>query len=157
MSLVFSENDSGLVVAEQSADERSVRDALRDHDRALRLVRGFSEEHGCWVWRVYRYAGPDRPAEFLCDWSDRRGTPFPLSHRLVDYVRHELDKNGRAPGPDPDRRNAELVERRRKDADADMDEAAREHAKAVGRLPLFHRSPGLTATRRRLRREGREK
>jgi hypothetical protein len=153
---VYSRQDSGLVLAEHGADEAAVARALRQHDPDLRLVRQLDLERKVQVWKVYRYAGSNREAEFLLAWQTPRGEPMPLSMSLVDEVlRH--DRNSRAADlVDADTANARLVQKQRNQSEADA-EAARDDWRAraeKGRLPVFPRSLKLAAARRRGRRKG---
>lgn len=92
--MICSRSDTGLLVAENgSADEKAIARALRDHDPDLRLVpQGF--RNGMTAYKVYRYCGSERPAEFICFWGNAQGEPYPLSSRLLDKVR-ALDKSQR--------------------------------------------------------------
>ncbi len=142
----------GGLLAPEGALEAAVSAALRNHDPDLRLVPQDSDHYGRRVYKVYRYAGSDRPAEFILFWGDEHGNPFPLSTSLVDEVQR-LDRNLRGTVPDPDSLNARLVAERRRDAEADFDEIVREHAKRVdgkNSQPL-PRSPGLYLARSRVR------
>jgi hypothetical protein len=155
VSLVPSRTDSGLHVLTQGADEAAVYRALRDYDNDLRLVPQDSDAYGQRVYKVYRYAGSDRPAEFLFMWGDDLGNPFPLSMQLVERARH-FDKNSRNRDyVDPDEHNRRLKEQRHKDADADAETIKDEMLKRHGRSPAFRRSPAFAASRREARRKGR--
>jgi hypothetical protein len=155
MPLVYTRQDSGLVVAEHASDEASVARALRDHDSDLRLVRQLSESLGALVWKVYRYAGSERPAEFVCAWTDRSGTPLPLSHRLVDMVKG-LDRNSRAPVADADTLNARRKERAEKEVQRHNQDLIDDHLPRVGRSPVLHRSQSLRMARDKQRAKGRK-
>lgn len=145
MGLVFSKSDSGLLVAEQGAsDERAVARLLKDHDPDLRLVPRLAG--GQHAWSVYRYAGPDRPAEFLCFWGNDQGEPFPLSTRIVDMVR-ALDKNSRVEHKTSDERNQELVDEKKKRDDETVESLKQDHLASVGRSPAFHRGIHLRRDR----------
>lgn len=98
---VFYKNEHGLLVPDQAAgDERAIARLLKDYDPDLRLV---PQKNG---YRVYRYAGSERPAEFILYWGDERGNPYPLSGRILDEVR-KLDRNSRAEYKSPEQLNDE--------------------------------------------------
>jgi hypothetical protein len=143
VSLVYSRSDSGLVVAEHGADESAVARALKDHDRELRLVRQLSESLGVLVWKVYRYAGSEQPAQFLCAWTDRSGTPLPLSHRLVDMVK-DLDRNSRAPRMDAETLNAQAREVTARKIATEHEALIADHLPRQGRLPCLPRRKRLS-------------
>jgi len=155
VSLVYSRSDSGLVVAEHGADESAVARALREHDRELRLVRQPSDTFECLVWKVYRSAGSERPAEFICAWTDRSGAPLPLSHRLVDMVKG-LDRGSRAPHMDADALNAQRRERAEKDVKRHNQDLIDDHLPRVGRNPVLHRGQSLRMARDKQRAKGRK-
>ena len=140
---------NGLYVAERSADYLSVQTALRQHDPDLRLVPQPDDDHGCLVWKVYRYAGGDRPAEFVCGWWDEHLTPLPLSHRLVDKVK-QLDRNTPGRRPDPDEHNERLKAANNARMDEAVDTALEEARQRHGRLPCFHRGVHLRRARKGL-------
>jgi len=136
--LVYSKTDSGLLVAENahSVDEQAVARSLREYDPDLRLVPQVvvGDRVG---YRVYRYAGPDRPAEFLLYWGDAStGEPWPLSSRLLDKVR-EQDKNTRGTYLDEDAR--EKLRR---------EELERAHASATDSVIADTLKSGRTVLRR---------
>lgn len=115
MEIVPSATGSGLLIAVEGADERNVGALLRRHDPDLRLVPRFSEEHGCKLWMVYRWKGPNDPSEFVCAWQTRDGQPLPLSSNVVEMVQL-LDRGTVGAAPDPDASNAALRARRKKDS-----------------------------------------
>ena len=130
------QTSSGLLVPE-GAHEAAVRKALRQLDDDLRLVPVDSDAYGRRIYKVVRYQGSERPFVPVLFWGDEYGNPYPLSMSIVDAVQR-LDRNTRGTVPDSDTRNAELVERRRREADADLDEIAREFR---GRLEGTRSSP----------------
>jgi hypothetical protein len=151
VSLVYTKTESGLLVASEGAsDERAVARALKDHDPDLRLV---PQQDG---WRVYRYAGPDRPADFILYWGDGEG-PWPLSHRLVDEVKRH-DRNTQAHVPSPEELNAKAeAERRKQDAAMVEDIVDDNRHKMNGRIACLKPSVALRMARdkERRRRRGR--
>jgi hypothetical protein len=109
VDLVYSQTTSGLTIANQASDEASVRAALREHNRDLKLEWKRLDGRVCWYVTVY--LGSARTDAWVCDWTDETGAPLPLSHGLVERVK-QLDGNSRWTEPDPavlnDRRSAEL-------------------------------------------------
>ena len=110
----FTRTDGGLLVPE-GAQEAAVDAALRRHDPDLRLVPQDSDAYGRRVYKVYRYNGPDRPADFVCAWWDRKNEPLPLSGALVDMVQM-LDKNSPGRGPTLEQEEARIRAQKRKEA-----------------------------------------
>jgi hypothetical protein len=147
--LTYSRTESGLLVAENaSADERAVARALRDHDPDLRLVpqSRVGDRIG---YSVYRYAGSDRPAEFLLFWGNTAsGEPYPLSSRLLDEVKR-LDRNSRGAGDyvDVDERNARAKAELREHADKQGEELFDDWRKREGRSALLPRGVSLRRAR----------
>jgi hypothetical protein len=148
---VYSRSDSGLVLAEHGQDEAAVAHALRQHDDQLRLVR--QPLGDTLVWKVYRYAGSDRPAEFLLAWTTSTGEPLPLSMRLVDEVQRH-DRNSPGVIVDADRQTQQLHEQRQRQDETDDEAIAHDWEGRERLVPAFHRSPALAAARRRGRRKG---
>jgi hypothetical protein len=154
VSFVHWQSDSGLVIATEGADETAARHALMEHDRDLRLVPQNSDAYGRRIYKVYRYRGPDRPAEFVLFWGDpSTGEPYPLSVTgLLEKVKQQ-DRNLRG-----DRVTLEQLEQRRrveqqKDARRELDALVDEHRDRVdGRKsqPLA-RSRSLYLARNRVR------
>jgi hypothetical protein len=144
--LVYSRTDSGLLVAEEGAsDEKAVGRLLRDYDSDLRLVPATFHD-GRLGYKVYRYAGPDRPAEFICYWGNEEGEPYPLSSRLLDKVR-ELDRNSRAPYLSEDELNARAQEKRERQIRQDAEDLVDDVATTAGVMPCFHRGAHLRRSR----------
>jgi hypothetical protein len=154
MSLVYTQSPSGLVLATHGSDEAAAAAALREYDRDLRLVPQDSDAYGRRIYKVYRYVGSERPAQFVCGWWDELGNPYPLSVTgLLDMVQR-LDRNTRGAVQDADARNAELTARRRRDAEADFDDIVDEFKDRVDgkKLSPLPRSRSLHAARNRVRR-----
>lgn len=126
------ETRSGLFVAAETASPASVAALLRSHDDRLRLVPGISEEHQTQIWRVYRWRGPDRPAECVCAWTTPDGTPLPLSSQLLEKVQ-QLDKTTVGAAPDPDIENAKLKAARAKDHKREREAIRDEHKPYIDR------------------------
>ena len=141
----------GLLVP-QGSHEEAVRDALRRHDPELRLVPVESDAYGRRVYKVYRYQGPDRDAQFVLFWADREGNPLPLSMAIVDAVQL-LDRSTVGRAPDEDERNRAMLEERRKDAERDFQAIEEEfHDRLSGkRSSPLPRSQSLYRARSRVR------
>ena len=73
MSLVERTLDSGLVLQEYGQDHASLERELKRRDPLLSLQGWPSATHGCIVWKVVRYAGPDRPPDTVAVWQSERG------------------------------------------------------------------------------------
>lgn len=111
MSHVLSPHHSGLVLAQEGADEAAVRRALKQFDPRLMLARDeIDRRTGRIVYVVLCRTGGDTPPTRVCSWRDNDGAPLPLSHGLVEQVKH-LHAGSRAPRVDVERANAELVAR----------------------------------------------
>ena len=154
MGLVLSQSASGLVLATEGADEAACVAALKEYDCDLRLVPQDSDHFGRRVYKVFRYAGSEQPAQFVCGWWDDLGNPYDgLSVTgLLDMVKR-LDRNTSWKNVDPDVKNAELTAQRQREANEALDEIADEFrgkldGKKSSPLP---RSRSLYAARNRVR------
>ena len=148
MGFVHERTDSGLLVARKSGEGAAVADALRDHDRELRLVPQWSQAIGQY-WAVYRYQGSERPAKLVCVWVDHeRQEAKPLSHGLVDRVK-ELDRNGQGNTQSADEANAELHEARKKAGQDKLDDLVDDWAKRDKTLAMLPRGQHLRLARSR--------
>lgn len=141
-----------LYVVENAADKDWIDRLLRQLDPRLfcELQVTLDQEY---VWCAVLNLG-DRPPFTVLEFRDPDGTPIPmLTERIVDEVKAALQR-----GPDHvEKLKAQgEAERARRDQDlADaLADSARDFEKAKTRLPVFPRSPALTATRRKMRREG---
>ncbi len=146
--LVYSRTDSGLVLAEHGQDEAAVARLLKQHDRDLRLVPQRSDSYGRIYYAVYRYAGSERDAEFVCAWVGEDGQPLPLSSRILDMVQ-QLDRNGRGAYVDEDERNARLRERRALDEAQATEDLADDWARRERRSAVLPRGSHLRQARSR--------
>ena len=155
MSLVPSTTDSGLTVMMHGADEAAVSRALRDYDRDLRLIPQDSDAYGKRVYKVYRYNGPDRRADFLFLWGDDYGNPYPLSMAILERVK-TFDKNqrGNALNVSEDEWNARLKERIDREFQATSEDIRDEELRRKGRSYAFAKSEKLAFARIRGRRKG---
>lgn len=121
--MVYSRHGSGLQVAYQAADERSVAAALREFDPDLRLlwkIRG-----GGQMWEVVKFMGHDRDAVWICDWDSPDGQPLPLSHGLVQKVK-DLHLESRTPHVDVEELNHRMVADSLADWHAEVDHMSAE-------------------------------
>jgi hypothetical protein len=153
--LEYTSRRSGLLVAEQAAAPRQIRDALKRLDDQLVLGCEVDDRYGCWVWRVFRRDG-DRPAQWLFDWRENmeepRSRPRPLSHALVDEAASRR-LGSRRVFVDPDVLNDRAVAEARREASEVSEQIARETVRRA-RSPV-HRSVGLRMSRDKQRARGR--
>lgn len=155
MGLVYSSTNSGLVIASEGADEAAARRALIQHDPDLRLVPQDSDAFGRRVYKVYRYMGSERPAEFVCGWWDDHGHPYDqlsVTGLLEMVQRHDKNLRGSRQASLEEREQA-LRQERYKDGRRDLDEIVREfdgriEGKRSSPLP---RSVGLRMARDKVR------
>ena len=148
MGLVYHRTDSGLVLAEHGQDEAAVARALKEHDRDLRLVPQRSDAYGHIYYSVYRYAGSERDAEFVCAWQNESGEPRPLSFGLVDLVK-QLDKNTRSRYLSDDERNTRKREREAKQEERDREALISDWQTREGRSAVLPRGAHLRQARSR--------
>ena len=120
----FTATGGGLLVPE-GAQEAAVDAALRRHDPELRLVPQNSDAYGRRIYKVYRYNGPDRPADLVCVWWDRNMEPLPLSMALLDMVQL-LDKGTVGRQPTVEEAERELRAGRRRDYERDAEAIVKE-------------------------------
>src|SRR6266498_675093 len=149
----------GLLLPE-GALEASVAQQLRNLDPDLRLVPQNSDAYGRRVYKVYKYMGSERPAQFILMWGDENGNPFPLSSQLVEEVkRHDRNQRGHDTLIDEDAWNPRLEAERRKQAEEEIMEIGREYEKRISgkSYAVLPRSPSLAAARRRQRRKNKDK
>lgn len=150
---MFESNHRGLVVCENSVDEQSVTRALKEFDDRLILSQEVDPDYGCFVYVVVRRWSNGHDAAHICDWRDDAGVPLPLTHRLVDKVKH-LSVGSRAPQPDAVAHNDALTEANRREFEDVTEDMLQDAMRRRGRINAFHRSVGLSRTRARLRDKG---
>src|SRR5262245_52405327 len=152
------ETRSGLLLAEESAAPRQIREALKKIDPDLILGQEVDQAWSCFLWRVLLRRS-DRPAEWLLDWredlTDPRSRPRPLSHALLDEV-VALRRGSRRPYKDPFEATEEAIAKADEDEEEDAIDTARAAAKRAQTLSPIHRSRALYLSRARARREGRD-
>ena len=111
MTSIIRETGTGLVVAEQAADERAVGHALRQIDDRLAL------QHRPPYYVVVKVVS-EREAPVIYTWMTATGDPLPLSSGLVeDFKKHRLDAPNKPPTVD-ERNRMRLAELEREWADA---------------------------------------
>lgn len=150
---MFESSHRGLTVCENAADERDVTRALKDFDDRLILSQEVDQDYGRFVYVVVRRWSASHDAALICEWRDDDGRPLPLSHRLVDKVKH-LSVNSRAPQADAVAHNDALTERNQRDFYDATEDMLSDAIRRRGRISPVHRSPGLARTRAKLRDKG---
>lgn len=146
--------DSGLVLSEYGWDHAQVERELKKRDPDLTLQGWPSQTHGTILWKVVRYAGPDRPPDTVAVWQSDRGEPYPLSSGLLDLV-DRLDRNTRGAAVGEDELNARLEAERRKQDERDgegiIDNTTFKHGR-----PVLPRSQSLRMSRDKQRAKGKK-
>jgi hypothetical protein len=154
MGLIERTLDSGLILSEYGQDSASLERELRKRDPDLTLQGWPSQAHGCILWKVVRYAGPDRPPDTVCVWQSERGEPFPLSSGILDLV-DRLDRNTRHGHHGEDELNAarerELARQDARDREALTDDWTFKHGR-----PVLPRSQSLRMARDKQRARGKK-
>lgn len=145
---------SGLLLP-HGAEEAAVAAALKRHDPELRLVPQDSDHFGRRIYKVYRYNGPDRDAQFVCGWWNDDLEPLPISSALVDYVQF-LDRNTAGRQLDVDELDAKHKAERRADYMRDAEAIVAEFGPKIDgrRSSPLPRSRGLQLSRQRERELG---
>jgi len=148
---------SGLLLAEETAAPREIREALKRIDPDLILGQEVDQAWSCFLWRVLLRRS-DRPAEWLFDWredlTDPRSRPRPLSSALLDEV-VALRRGSRRPYVDPLKATDEALARLDEEEAEDVLDTAREVFKRSHTLSPIPRSRALYLSRAKARREGR--
>jgi hypothetical protein len=111
-------------------------------------VRDISESDGCEVWRVMCHVSDWQPALSVCTWADEYGRPLPLSSGILELVR-KLRPENRYQRVDADEHNRRLVETRKRDFDADIDDLARHYEPLIKSAPDPHDIQGQVLHPRR--------
>lgn len=124
MGLVQRTHESGLVVAEESADEAALGHALKQIDRAYVLQKNpDGDTPGLYV--VACVVNEDEPPIRILAWADGNGEPLPLSSGLVEKVKawHVGARNRPETVDEYNARvGAELERDRQRDAEAIFDD-----------------------------------
>ena len=150
------ETRSGLLVHEETAAPRDIREALKKIDPDLILGQEVDQAWSCYVWKILLRQG-DRPAAWLFDWredlQDGNSRPRPLSFALVDEVWARRRESRRPSPPDPLQANDEMVVRGDEEATEEALGISAEVYKRRHTLSPIHRSRSLYLARARARRE----
>jgi len=152
------ETRSGLLLAEETAAPRQIRDALKKIDPDLILGQEVDSAWSCTIWKLLLRRG-DQPAVWLTDWredlTDPRSRPRPLSFGIVEEA-WALRKGSRRPHvEDPTRANEEMVARQDEKDEEETIALSRETTRRAQTLSPIHRSRALYLSRAKARREGR--
>jgi hypothetical protein len=148
------ESRSGLLLAEETAAPRDIREQLKRIDPDLILGQEVDSAWSCFVWKVLLRQA-DRPAIWLFDWREDNGRPLPLSSGLVDEAWAMRKGSRRQNVEDPLAVNDAMVERQDKEDTEETLGISAEVYKRSRILSPIHRSRGLYLSRARARREGR--
>lgn len=155
--LEFRQTRSGLLLAEDPAVPRDIREALRKIDPDLILGQEVDQAWSCFVWKILLRQG-DRPAAWLFDWredlSDPTSKPRPLSFALVDEVWARRRESRRPSPKDPLETNDGMVEQGDEEATEETLGISAEVYKRRHTLSPVHRSRTLYLSRARARRKG---
>ena len=154
MGLVVRTLDSGLVLQEYGQGHASLERELKKRDPLLSLQGWPSQTHGCILWKVVRYAGPDRPPDTVCVWQSERGEPYPLSSGILDLV-DRLDRNTRSAYVGEDELNARLERSRAAQVNRDNEALVDDWVFKHGR-PVLPRSQSLRMARDKQRARGKK-
>lgn len=152
--LSYAERRSGLLVAEEAAAPRQIRESLKRLDDQLVLAQEVDHFYETWVWRVFRRDG-DRPAQWVMDWRENlenpRSKPRPLSHALIDEVASRR-LGSRREFRDPNQLNDEARERFWAESQAISEQIKQETVRRP--FSPIHRSQGLRRSRDKARARG---
>lgn len=149
----YSRSESGLILAREEMGGPALERALKQIDLDLAL-QAWPRPDGPPLWKVVRYAGPDRPPETIASWVDERGEPLPLTEGLLDVVRR-LDRNSRGEYVDPEEKNRRFRELVERDWERDT-EAARDDWNFKHGRPVLPRSQSLRMSRDKQRAKGKK-
>lgn len=130
MGLVTRATESGLVLAEDAADEVGLQRALEQIDRSLVLQKEKADVGGGWIYKVIQMVTDDY-APVVFTWCDQYGNPLPLSSGLVEEFKGLRKEAASRRGPDADERNRRLVERNRAQIESDRDAVIQDHRPRV--------------------------
>lgn len=151
--MLITERAGGLLLAEEAAAPKQIREALKRVDPELVLGVAVDPRYETAVWKVLLRVGYDRPAVWLFDWRDERGRPLPLTSRIVDEAA-ERRLDSRRPHPDPVAENDRMLERAAEEARETYTDDARAGLKRSRTSPALHRSQSLRLARARARARG---
>jgi len=152
------ETRGGLLLAEETAAPRDIREALKQIDPDLILGQEVDQAWSCFAWKVLLRQG-DRPALWLFDWredmADGHSRPRPLSSAIVEEAAARRRGSRRPHIDDPLRANDRVVEKADEEATEETLGISREVQKRARTLSPVHRSRSLYLSRAKARREGR--
>lgn len=142
-------------MVEQDAKREDLLRDLKAIDDRLFLEKQltFSGEE---VWCVCVQVGGEYGVLTLLEWRDEDNNPLPLAGGIVDRVRR-MERDGKRLMAKVITENNARIETKRKEARESWEEIGREGDKRMSPVysAVLHRSPGLVAARRRMRRQGR--
>lgn len=149
MTLVHRQLASGLVVAEDAADERAIQAAVKQirRDFSLQKRQRLEALGGGLVYKIVHV-----PSGIpVISWTDDSGRPLPLSSGILErFKKHLLGERG-ADWPDFEEHNRRLEEANERQRQADSDAIWSEHEPRIarGRVTV---GPGSLGQARRGRR-----
>lgn len=146
-----------LYVIEDARPHHEIAEQLRRLDDRLFLERQltFAGEE---VWCVVCSLGGDHPPATILEWRDSDGRPIhELSSGLVDRVAR-MERDGARLTAEVVKRNREMVERGRRNADAEYQAIAEEIVPLINdkRSSVLHRGQHLRMSRDKQRAKGRK-
>lgn len=128
MDLAYRQDESGLLVAQETRDEQTITRALKQIDPRLALQKEPANAVGGWKYKVLRVWSEDQPPTPILTWTDEYGNPLPLTDGLIDKVHiHMLGFRGNDYYVSADEHNARLSAEREKQQAADMAAIRDEH------------------------------
>lgn len=145
-----------LYVVESPGDRDALQRELRSLDPRLFLERQMTLTQEL-VWCVVLNGDSSEPPLTILEWRDERDRPIELASGIVERVRRMMSRDAHGLARDVARKNHEMIEQRRQAHTEAYREIALDMIPRIeGRVrPVLHRSPGLVASRRRERRDGR--
>jgi hypothetical protein len=130
--LVHRAHESGLVLAEESADEAGLGRALKQIDRRYILQKNPDGDQPD-LYVVSCIVNEDEPPIRILAWADDDGTPRPLSSGLVDEVKKWRPEARNRRGPDADERNRQHRERVERERQEQLAEVTADHKARVSK------------------------
>jgi hypothetical protein len=130
-------HESGLVLAEESADEAGLSRAIKEIDRRYVLQKNPDGDRPD-LYVVSCIVSEEEPPIRMLAWADDDGTPLPLSSGLVDEVKKWRPEARSRRGPDADERNRQHRERISRERQEQLAEVTADHRGRVskGRLTV---------------------
>jgi hypothetical protein len=150
------ERYGALAVVRQAHSKDETQRLIRQYDDRLFLEQQLGFD-GRVVWCVVCQVGGDQMPLTILEWRDQEtGEPInELTSGLVERVAR-MERDGKKLATRVIQANQAKIEYDRQKSRAEYEELAREHERSASgkRSPVFHRSPGLVAARRRARERG---